>query len=410
MNRAPARGVIYLTLFLDLLGFGLILPQLQYYADHFGATPFQVGLLMAVYSLMQFVMAPVWGQLSDRVGRRPILLVSIAGSILAYVLFAIAQDVTLLFVSRILAGITAANLSAAQAYLTDITAPEERARAMGMIGAAFGVGFILGPALGGVLGGWGGNPAIGGAGALLALVNFTAAFVFLGESLPPELRGRHSSGYRLPLANLPQVLHLKGIGALATILFFTVFAFSTLESTFVLLAVRQYRFTVEQVGWVFALVGLMAAIVQGGLIGPLTRRFGEVPLLITGLVLQAPCFALLAHVPNNRILVGALAVVSVGNALGNPSLMSLLSRFAPEDRRGEVFGVTQGLGSLARVLGPVWGGWSFGALGYPAPYHSSAVVLALVALGCVAWAALGGGRPTDAPASSSAASRTSAPS
>lgn len=403
MRRAPARGVIYLTIFLDLLGFGLILPQLQYYADHFGATPFQVGLLMAIYSLMQFVMAPVWGQLSDRVGRRPILLVSIAGSIVAYVIFGLAQTVEVLFLSRFLAGITAANLAAAQAYLTDITPTEQRARAMGMIGAAFGVGFIVGPALGGVLAGWGGNPAIGGAGALLALVNFVGAFLYLGESLPPELRRKTRGVYRLPLADAASALKIPGISPLAAVLFFTVFAFSTLESTFVLLAVRDYKLTVQGVGWVFALVGVMAALVQGGLIGPLTRRFGERRLLLTGLVLQAPCFWLLPEMPTHAGLVAVLAVTSVGNALGNPTLTSLLSKFAPEDRRGEVFGVTQGLGSLARVLGPLWGGWSFGALGSPAPYHSSAVILALVALGA-AWVV------TDAPGSASAASRTSAPS
>lgn len=403
MRRAPARGVIYLTIFLDLLGFGLILPQLQYYADHFGASPFQVGLLMAIYSLMQFVMAPVWGQLSDRVGRRPILLVSIAGSIVAYVIFGLAQTVEVLFLSRFLAGITAANLAAAQAYLTDITPTEQRARAMGMIGAAFGVGFIVGPALGGVLAGWGGNPAIGAAGALLALVNFVGAFLYLGESLPPELRRKTSGVYRLPLADAASALKIPGIAPLAAVLFFTVFAFSTLESTFVLLAVRDYKLTVQGVGWVFALVGVMAAIVQGGLIGPLTRRFGERRLLLTGLVLQAPCFWLLPEMPTHTGLVIVLAVTSVGNALGNPTMTSLLSKFAPEDRRGEVFGVTQGLGSLARVLGPVWGGWSFGALGSPAPYHSSGVILALVAL-AAAWVV------RDAPGSGSAASRTSAPS
>jgi multidrug resistance protein len=224
-----ARNIVYFTIFLDLLGFGLIIPQLQYYADAFRATPAFIGVIQAIYSLMQFLFAPFWGKLSDRVGRRPVLLVSIAGSAFSYVLFALAQNAQMIFLSRLLAGITAANLSTAQAYISDVTPPQERTRAMGMIGAAFGVGFILGPAVGGLLGTWGGNFAIGMGGALLATANWISAFLRLPESLPHEKRRTATEKYAFPLRDLPAVLSTPNIGLLSAVMFTAVFAISNLE-------------------------------------------------------------------------------------------------------------------------------------------------------------------------------------
>lgn len=382
----PSAVVIYLTVFLDLLGFGLILPQLQFFADRYGASPLQVGLLMSVFSLMQFLLAPAWGRLSDRMGRRPVLLVSIAGSTVSYLVFAFADSVTMLFVSRAMAGITAANLSAAQAYLTDITPPDQRTRAMGMIGAAFGVGFIFGPAMGGVLGQWGGVMAIGLGAALLSGANWLAALLLLPESLPPERRGLPRP-MRLPLASLPEVLRMPGMGLLATVFFLNILAFSNLESTFVLLAARSYGLDTAEVGYVFAFIGVLGAIVQGGMVGRLGRRYGDRNILVVGCFLQVPSLAALPHMSEVQTLLPVLAVVAIGSGLTSPSLNALISRLAPADRRGEVFGVTQSLGSLGRILGPAWGGWTFGYLGKEAPYHTAAlllgVALALALLGSI---------------------------
>ncbi len=379
-----ARQVIYFTIFLDLLGFGLIIPQLQYYADAFHATPAFVGMIQAVYSLMQFLFAPFWGRLSDRVGRRPVLLVSIAGSAISYLLFALARDANLLFVSRLLAGVTAANISTAQAYIADVTSPQERTRAMGMIGAAFGVGFILGPAVGGLLGAWGGNFAIGVGGAVLAGVNWVSAFFRLPESLPAESRRTSGEWYTLPLRDLPRVLTIPHIGALTLVLFVAVFAVANLESTFVLL--MKHRFSLDQraCGYLFAYLGIMGAIVQGGLVGKLSARFGDARLLLGGYLLQAPAFLLIPFVPNVSWLLAILALVAMGGGVAGPSLNGLISRLAPAHRRGEVFGVTQSLSSLARVVGPLWGGWSFGHMGVSAPYVTAGMMI-FVASTIVTW-------------------------
>lgn len=381
-----AQRVIYFTIFLDLLGFGLIIPQLQYYADAFHATPAFIGLIQAIYSLMQFLFAPFWGRLSDRVGRRPILLISIAGSAFSYVLFALARDAGMIFFSRLLAGITAANLSTAQAYISDVTPVQERTRAMGLIGAAFGVGFILGPAVGGVLGAWGGNLAIGLAGALLAGVNWLSAFLRLPESLPAEKRRQTSDGYAFPLRDLPRVLAIPHVGLLAMVLFTAIFAIANLESTFVLLAKHRYGLDQRQCGYLFAYLGVMGAVVQGGLVGKLSARFGETRLLIGGYLLQAPALILIPFAPSVGWLMVALAVMAMGGGVAGPSLNGLISKLAPHDRRGEVFGVTQSLGSLARVVGPTWGGWSFGHLGMSAPYITAGMLMLIAGTMIIWWA------------------------
>lgn len=381
-----AQRVIYFTIFLDLLGFGLIIPQLQYYADAFHATPAFIGLIQAIYSLMQFLFAPFWGRLSDRVGRRPILLISIAGSAFSYVLFALARDAGMIFFSRLLAGITAANLSTAQAYISDVTPVQERTRAMGLIGAAFGVGFILGPAVGGVLGAWGGNLAIGLAGALLAGVNWLSAFLRLPESLPAEKRRQTSDGYAFPLRDLPRVLAIPHVGLLAMVLFTAIFAIANLESTFILLAKHRYGLDQRQCGYLFAYLGVMGAVVQGGLVGKLSARFGETRLLIGGYLLQAPALILIPFTPSVGWLMVALAVMAMGGGVAGPSLNGLISKLAPHDRRGEVFGVTQSLGSLARVVGPTWGGWSFGHLGMSAPYITAGMLMLIAGTMIIWWA------------------------
>ncbi len=384
-RHKAARQVIYFTIFLDLLGFGLIIPQLQYYADAFHATPAVIGMIQAIYSLMQFLFAPFWGRLSDRVGRRPVLLFSIAGSAFSYVLFALARDSGMLFVSRLLAGVTAANISTAQAYIADVTPAQDRTRAMGMIGAAFGVGFILGPAVGGVLGAWGGNLAIGVAGAAMAGMNWLSACLRLPESLPVENRRHSGDWYAVPLRDLPRVLTLPHVGLLTLVLFVAVFAVANLESTFVLLMKHRFGMDQRECGYLFAYLGILGAVVQGGLVGRLSSRFGDSRLLLGGYLLQAPALFLIPFAPGVGGLMAVLALLAMGGGVAGPSLNGLISRMAPPNRRGEVFGVTQSLSSLARVLGPLWGGWSFGHLGMSAPYVTAGMTMLFAGIMVTWW-------------------------
>jgi MFS transporter, DHA1 family, tetracycline resistance protein len=368
---------LFLIVFVDLVGFGLVIPLLPFYAVRFGASPQQVTLLLAVYSLMQLFAAPLWGRLSDRVGRRPVLMISMAASVLAYVWIGIAPALWMLFAARGLAGACAGNIAAAQAYIADITKPEERAKGMGLIGAAFGLGFIIGPALGGFLAG---NdpatadvetPALVAAG--LSFVALSGVVLLLSESLPADLRGL-SGRARSRLNAIADVLRRPVLSRLIVIFFLVILAFAGMESTFALWAIEQFGWGPGQVGYVFAYVGVLSAILQGGLIGRLTRRFGEERLLLCGLTLIGG--GLLAMLVAHRVVVLTLAVsaLALGMGLTQPSLNSLISRRAGREEQGEVLGVSQSVGSLSRVLGPAAAGFFFAELGRNAAFLWGAVL------------------------------------
>ncbi len=381
MKRKAPLVIIFFTLFLDLLGFGMILPILPFYAESFGATAFHIGLLSASFSLMQFFFAPFWGRISDRVGRRPIILMSLLGSSVSLLLFGLAQSLFMLFLARIFAGIFMANLSAAQAYIADVTPPEERARGMGLVGAAFGLGFIFGPTFGGLLSAHGlAFPAYVASG--LALVNFISAFFLLPESRSKEAIAHSRYHKRLSAFDLRQfkkaVFHPL-VGLFLILFFFVTLAFANLESTFALMTERHFGYDAKDNGYLFAYIGVLVAIIQGGLIGPLSKRFGEGKLLTAGLLFQAAGFLFLPYTHSILILLVLLGFISIGSGLANPSLQSLISRNTHEDQQGGVLGVSQSMGSLARVLGPAWGGWFFDWLGIPAPYWSGGILLFLCA-------------------------------
>jgi MFS transporter, DHA1 family, tetracycline resistance protein len=394
MRRSPLF-VIFLTVFLDLLGFGLIIPILPYYAERFGATPSVITLIMASYSLMQFLFAPLWGRLSDRIGRRPIILLSLAVSTVGYTLLGFAGSLTHVFAARILAGIGNANLPTAQAYVADVTKPEERARGMGLVGMAFGLGFVFGPAFGGFLGSvWIPLPAFLAAG-LTAIDLVLAAFV-LKE---PE---RHAKGQGRPALSLSALIEASrrpNIGLLLALFFFATFAFAQLESTFSLYI--EHRFTLREAAShgavttggaipdathqsaaratceALAVIGIVSAAIQGGLIGKLSRRFGEKGLARAGLFLLACGLALFPGAPTLRLLFPICAVIAVGSALLHPSLAALLSRSAGAHEQGQTLGLGQSLSSLARVMGPMLGGLLFQHVGLGAPYWTGSALMLL---------------------------------
>ncbi|HEY5740991.1 MAG TPA: MFS transporter [Terrimicrobiaceae bacterium] len=352
-NRPLQFLTIFLTCFIDILGFGIVIPVLPLYAEHFGATAMQIGWLVGIFSLAQFFFAPVWGKVSDRVGRKPVLLVGLLGTVIGYVLMGMATSVFMLFVARLIDGICGANISAAQAYLADISAPENRAKAMGLIGAAFGLGFVFGPALGG----WASvtfnyaAPMFIAAG--LALINFVFVLVCLPESRRRETRS---------LASEPIIPHLldhveKRTYAWSLASYFLAIAgFSMMTALFALLLWHRFGLDALHTGYILAGIGILGVIIQGGLIGRLVKRFGEGSLALCGAVLMSAGLCALALSADVAWMFAATAVVGIGNSLLMPTLSSLASRSAETDWQGRALGVLQSSGSLARWMGPMFAG------------------------------------------------------
>jgi DHA1 family tetracycline resistance protein-like MFS transporter len=372
---------LFLIVFVDLVGFGLIIPLLPFYAERFGASPQLVTILMAVFSLMAMISAPFWGRLSDRIGRRPVLMSSMAAAALAYLLMGFASELWMLFAARAFSGLCAGNIAAAQAYIADVTPPEKRARGMGMIGAAFGLGFIIGPALGGLVAG---NevatadletPGLIAAG--LSAIAFLGVVLLLPESLPAAVRERRARGRFTALCS---AFRQPVLGRLLVVFFLVILAFAGMESTFALWAMREHGWGPAQIGYVFTYVGLLSAVMQGGLIGPLSRRFGEERLLLSGLALIAVGLLVLPFSRTLPPLVLAVSALAIGMGAMQPSLNSLISRRAGAEEQGEVMGVAQSVGSLSRVLGPIMAGALFEAFGRNSPFLWGAALVAAALL------------------------------
>lgn len=380
------RAVLLLTVFLKLLGFGIVLPLLPYYGSSLGASAVGIGVLFTAYSITQFLLAPVWGALADRYGRRPVLLASIGWGVAAYLLFAVAETYGVLLLSRLLAGLSAAVIGVSQAYLADRTPPEERARGMGLLGAAFGMGFVVGPALGALLS-EGGYALPGYVAAALSAANFLVAFRWLPESLPPERR-RAASPRSAAEAVLP-VRPPSAAGApvarpartsVLAILFLTTAAFSVLYPVFPLFVEDRLGYGPMEVGFLFSVVGLLAAAIQGGAIGPLARRIGERRLLVVGATTMAAGLAVIPAVTGLLTLVAALVPVAFGFAVTTPIAQTLLSRMSPESEQGGSLGLGHGATSLARACGPLLGGFLLHHAGTSVPFWAAVVLLAAATL------------------------------
>src|SRR5499426_3781437 len=287
MKRSPLL-VIFITVFIDLVGFGIVIPVLPYYAEgtKFGATPSQVGLLFASYSIMQLVFAPVLGRLSDKYGRRPILLASLLGTALGFLILGFATTLWMLFIGRIIDGISGGNISTAQAYIADVTTKEDRAKGMGLIGAAFGLGFVFGPAIGGILGRWGIHIPFLFAGGL-AFANAILLYFTLPETITPDHPARTSAATGRGWGRLITALRDPRLAYVLTIYFVSIVAFSIMTASFSLFLMFRLGYDAFHNGWIFAYVGVISAIIQGGLIGKLVKQFGEAVLVILGGLLFA---------------------------------------------------------------------------------------------------------------------------
>ncbi len=374
MRRPQPVTAVFLTVLFDILSFGLVIPDVQLRAEKLGASGAMVGLVIAAYSIAQFLCAPYLGRLSDRVGRRKVLLVTSAFAVLAALAYGFSSNLAVMVGSRLLLGIAGANLGVAYAYMADVSAPENRAAAMGKLGMAFGLGFMLGPPTGAwlVLVG-GGEPLLLGLGSAgFALVNLVFVWLFLPDT--PVREPSRSAGVLGELRRVGQALRTPGLGLLLTMFFVANFAFSNLESTFFLLGKDVYRIDQLQTSFVLVYVGLVAAVFQGAVIPRLVARFGEVRLLKVAYVVQAPALALVPFTPPWLPLLAGALVLGVGNGMAQPSLSSLLSRVAPVALVGGVFGVQQALGAIARIVGPVLGNWLYEA-GPWVPYALAALLM-----------------------------------
>ncbi len=366
-------GIVFLIVFIDLVGFGIVIPILPLYAEEFRPSPVTFGLLMASFSIMQFVFSPILGRLSDRFGRRPVLLISLLGSAVGYVLFGVAGSLGMLFASRIIDGISGGNISTAQAVIADITGPEDRAKGMGLIGAAFGLGFILGPAIGGVLvsiAPW----MPGAAAATASLIAFLLVLTRLPETLDPEARDE-ARLHPLNLQSLARALSLPLIGFCLVLVFLTIFAFANFETTFAQYAKLRFAFTTSTIAWLFAYAGLLGAVVQGGLVGRLSKRFGEGRLIVAGTLLSFLALGFLPSAPSLGPLLAILAVLALGQGIAHPSLSALTSKLVRPDEVGGVMGVYQSISSLARIVGPFWAEVVYGKLGSAWPFRTGSVFM-----------------------------------
>lgn len=371
--------IIFLIVFVDLLGFSLILPLLPYYAQTFGADAFITGLLVASYAVAQLLGAPLLGRWSDRIGRRPVLLVSIFGTFIGFLLLGFAGALWMLFFSRVIDGLTGGNLTVAQAYITDVTDQKNRTKALGMIGAAFGLGFIIGPAVGGALSVFGyAVPAFVAAG--LAFINLIAVFFFLPESLTSDRRAAIASQKKPPFTfgALWQALSRPRVGPLLHTRFFFSLAFAMFQSIFALYAQYRLQLTPQTTGYVLAYVGLLSVFTQGFAVGRLANRFSDKQIIFVASIVMA--FALLAwaFAPNLITVLIVLAPMSFAGGTLNTVLSSSLTKSVYPEEIGGTLGLAASVESLTRVIAPSAGGFLFEFLGFWAPGVVSAIVMVWV--------------------------------
>jgi multidrug resistance protein len=371
-TRSPL-AVIFFTVFLDLLGFGLVIPILPLYAKQMHASDLQTGFLLSIYSVMQLFFSPILGRWSDRVGRRPILLISILGSCGSQLGYALAPSFGWLVVARAFAGVCGANVTAAQAYIADVTDEKSRAAGMGLLGSAMGAGFVFGPTLGGLLGAKSPTLPFFVASALAGL-NLALALAILREPRPP---GERSAARTLTWDGLGRAVSSSRLRALMILFFVVTFAFANLEGTFSLYLERQFHYGRRETSYLFAYIGVLMVLVQGLLVRRLAPRLGERRLILAGTFMMAFGFLMQGFIGASvPLLFVAIAVMAIGNGLNTPSLSSLISRGASGEHQGGVLGVAQACGAFARIVGPLAGTFALG-FGVAMPYFIGGTVMLL---------------------------------
>lgn len=373
MKRSSPLFVLFFTIFIDLLGFGIIIPILGPYAkDVLHAEGWVYGLIFGVYSFMNFLFAPVLGTLSDRVGRRPVLLITIVIAMVGHLLFSFSSSLLLLFIARMIAGIGSANISVANAYISDVTPPEGRAKAMGLIGAAFGLGFVFGPPVGGYIYEHLSFEYIGYLTAALCLVNFILAWVYLPESIK-ERNTENKFNFTNILRGLIEAGTNPKVNKFFLLFFIVIIAFSMMQSTVTLLFKARYSLTAAEGSYMFAYVGFLMAIVQGFLIGFFSKRLGEAKMLIIGSIGMGLGLALIPFGPFWLQFV-YFGLIAVTNGMIGPAINSLISKNADPTKLGQIMGANQSFGSLSRGIGPVIAGTLYD-IDYTLPYLAAGLIM-----------------------------------
>ncbi|MFZ6035317.1 MAG: MFS transporter [Patescibacteria group bacterium] len=373
MKNDKSMITIFLVVFIDLLGFGIILPLLPYIAERFKASPLEIGLLTAVYSFFQLVASPILGRLSDRYGRKKLLIISQAGSAVGYLLLGLAGNLPLLFLSRIIDGITGGNISIAQAYIADITTKENRAKGMGIMGAAFGLGFIFGPAIGGALSRISYSAPAYFATAI-SLITVMTTFLFLKETVNTRAAVR-SPKTKFTFAEFRKVLTLYPIGILIVIFFLVNAAFSMMQGTFALWTQKTFNFNPENNGWLFTYIGILSVIFQLKLLPWVTKKFDEKLILSWSLVFMALAMVLIPASFKPFLLFIPLFFMPLGNSLSMPTIQAMATENVPPEEYGETLGMMQSAGSMGRIIGPILGGEIFQTLGKDSTFYIAGAFL-----------------------------------
>jgi len=359
--------VIFLTVFVNLVGFGIIIPLLPFYAETFGASPVVIGFLFAAFSLAQLVAAPILGVLSDRFGRRPVLIFSLIGTAVSFVMLAMAQSLFMLFAARIIDGLSGGNITIARAYIADVTEPDERAKAFGFLGAAFGLGFIVGPGLAGLF------SHISYTAPIWAAVVVTLMATVMAAVWLPETVHRGSAVTVSPLRALPDVLRRRNLRPLLLADFVYWSSFALCTTTFALFASRRFGFDVAHTGYVLAGFGLLGVIVQAGLVGVVARRLGVTRTLLVGLVIASAGWTLVALSGSVPVFLLSLIPAGIGVGLCNAAIVTLVSHSASREEQGAMQGAAGALESLGRAIGPVWGHGTLQRFGEGSAYGTAAL-------------------------------------
>ena len=381
MRRRASLLVLFLTVFIDLVGFGMVIPFLSYYAREYHASGIEIGAVVGIYSIMQFFFAPVWGRLSDRIGRRPVLLIGLLSSTTGYLLFAFTHSLTVLFLSRVIAGSGGANIATAQAYIADSTSPENRAKGMGLIGAAFGLGFILGPGISGILGeigrshGLPGNLIPGLVAAGLSFTAFLIALSVLAESKAPDLVPRSGIPPQFDKRIWREIFNDPLLASLLISIFLTLLAVAGMEVTVTLHGRERFQFTPRKLGMLFAFMGVIVVALQGGLIGRLVKRLGEKRVIVIGAASFVIGFVLVPLVWRVPLLYVVAFFIAIGQGLCYPALTALVSKATPEAERGGILGLAAATGSLARFFGPLLSGVLYDFAKAAGAFYGGAVLM-----------------------------------
>jgi len=405
-HKRTAQIILFVIVFIDMIGFGIIIPLLPYYGQTFAREIQHVGaflgteippeglviaVLFSVYSLMQFIFSPIWGHLSDKYGRRPVLMWNLAGSVISYIIFGLAGSLLVLFISRVIQGIAGAKIATAQAYITDITPPEKRAKGMGMIGAGLGLGFVFGPAIAGILISLEQTVLAfpwldaflrhniyslpGYFAAFLAFVNFILLYIFLPEPRERNTADLSNKSKIFSMRRFRTVMANPQLGGLLLIIFLATAAFSSMESMFALWGETVLGINEKTNSYLFAYIGVLIAIIQGGIVGRLAEKFGELRLVILGTATLMISLFVLPFSPSIWMLMGVLVFLAFGSGINTPSLQSLVSQTSEDKDIGGTLGLSQSTSSLARIIGPIIGGYVYDMLGVSFPFIIGAVIM-----------------------------------